>query len=1006
MAEATLFVTGGSLTDPPLAQAFQKSALEQNRAVVLPLNATEAHILVSSGKSPSNQQICIVDPATAVECPSGSIGEIWISGPGVAQGYWNRPEQTTETFFASLKKNGKGPFLRTGDLGFVVDGELFITGRLKDLILIRGRNHYPQDIEMTTERCHPALQAGGCAAFSCELDGEERLIIAQELKRECRTPDIEEISGTIRQAVAAEHELQVHTILLLRFGSIPKTSSGKIQRHACRTDFLKQRLRVIGQSVIGQRNDAVQERELAQNVGRETLLAMPFPQQQTLMENYLHTCVARVAGIHPSPIDPQVPLGNVGLDSLMALELQNEIETRLGVTFSLAKFLSGPSLAQIASDLLNQLNTPLQTRSRQTNVPETSEPYPLSLGQNSLWFQHHLFPASGVLNIAKAVKIQGQLDDTALQYAFQCLVQRHASLRTTFSLSSEMPVQSILPTMDIILQREDATRWDEETLLEHLNERASIPFDLMHGPLLKVFLFTRSPQVHVLLFVAHHIIVDFWSLTILFQELTQLYMARKRGIDLVLPAPQGQYRDYILWQNEMLAGPAGEALWDYWRKHLSGELPGLSLSPANPDASDLFDQGAVCHFQLAVSLTKQLQQLAREEKVTPYMLLLAVFDVLLYRYTGQEDILIGSPTSGRGFSDLAHMIGYFVNPVTIRTNLAGEPTFRDFLRCIRQIVVGAFEHQDYPFALLVERLQPTRNTSGSPFFSVVFNWLKSHISTARNLEAFALDEAGVQLAFGTEILEAIPLKQQIAQFDLELTMAEVDEAFHGALKYNTTLFQNAFIAQILAHFQVLLEHIVAEPDSKISQLPLLTPAEYDRCMNEGHDLNTYAQDKCIHQLLEEQARSQPNTLAISCANEKLTYAELDARSNQFAQGLLRRGVTPGQTVALLLESSVQHIVALFAILKVGGVFVCLDPHYPQERLERILAEVTPCLAIADTQSLSVHNEALRTIAVIVADTSSTQTTQEYDGAMRIDMGSFMTLPCTKPTVPVRATDSA
>jgi amino acid adenylation domain-containing protein len=1006
LAEATLFVTGSSLSDSPLVQTFQKSALEHNLAVTVPDDDKDARMLVSCGKGLDNQIVTIVNPETSIECSPGKIGEVWISGPSVAQGYWKRPEQTEDTFHASLANSGKGPFLRTGDLGFLLDGELFITGRLKDLIIIRGRNHYPQDIEITSERCHPALQAGCCAAFSCEVDGEERLIIAQELKRECRNPNVEEIAGTMRQAIAAGHELQVYTVLLLRFGSIPKTSSGKIQRHLCRASFLEQSLHIIGQSTISNTHDSVWELEPDHDFGREALFAVSVHERQTFLQNYLREHIAKVAGVHPSQIDGQDSLGRLGLDSLMALELQNEIETRFDVAFSVTNFLSRSTLAQIADDLLAQLTDSSPLRPIKTSEREKFAQHPLSYGQSTLWFMQALSPENGIFNIARAVKILGQLDSAALQDAFQSLVDRHASLRTTFALSNETPSQHILAAIDTPLQVEDATTWDEDTLDTYLDERAYAPIDLVHGPLLRLYLFNRAPQEHVLLFVVHHIAVDFWSLTVLVDELIQFYAARKSGIDLILPATNTQFTDYIHRQNEMLTSSAGEHLWAYWQKQLSGDLPRLSIDMDRPASANPANQGASQRFQLDVHLTRGLKELAHREEVTPYMLLISALHVLLYRYTGQEDIVVGSPTSGRSFSDLMRLVGYFVNPVAIRANLAGEPTFRDFLQSMRQTVVEAFEHQDYPLALLIERLQPKRDAQGSEFFAVVFNWLKTNLPATRNLEAFALDEPGVQIPFATEIIESLPLKRQVTQFDLELTMAEVGDEFHGLLKYNAALFQIPFVVRMLEHFRILLENIVAEPDQKISHMPLLTSSEYYQLTTEWNDSNDYTQDMCIHHLLEAQALLRPEALALSCAYEKLTYAELNARSNQVAHGLLAMGVTPGQTVALLLESSPRYIISLFGILKVGGVFVCLDPNYPTDRLQQILGEIAPALLVCDMRSLDLHSELLRTLRVIVTDAHVDQLANLRYGGEYISIDDFSSLPHINPAIPVHATDPA
>lgn len=1006
LAEATLFVSGGFLAEHS-TRMFRKSSLQRNQAVAASPDDADAYPLVSCGRGVPDQVITIVDVNTGIECETHAIGEVWVAGASVAQGYWKQANQTAQTFSAHLPSHkAERSFLRTGDLGFMADDELFITGRLKDLIIIRGRNHYPQDIELTVEQCHPALQKSCCAVFSCEIEGEERLVIAQEVKREWRNPNVEEIAKAIRQAVATEHELQIYAVLLLRPGSIPKTSSGKIQRYRCRIGFIEQSLHMVGLSLIDDERGNTDETMREEQVTREALLIASVPERQGLLERFLQHQLARMVGVQPSQIDMQDSPGAFGLDSLMALELQANIETHLEVVYPLTNFLSQATLAQIANDLLMQITVPLPEQAAQITIQETSDQHHLSYGQKALWFTHHLMPESSVLNIARAVKILGHLDLVALKYALQTLVQRHPALRTIFNSKNDLLSQFILENAVMPLIVEDVADWSEGCLVARLNELAHKHIDLLHDPLLHCYVFTRSEREHILLVVVHHIVVDFWSLALFLDELTQLYTARKSGHVIVLPSLRIQYTDYIQQQNEMLQSPAGEQLWRYWKEQLSGKLPLLKLMGDRQRLADLASEAASQKLRIGIELTMKLKELAHREGVTPYMLLLSALQVLLYRYTGQEDIIVGSPTAGRSTAEAMKLMGYFVNAVAIRADLTGEPGYLQFLAHVRQTVLGAFAHQSYPFALLIERLHPAREIYPSQFFTVIFNWLKTHTATTKNLEALALDEPGVHLPFGNEVLEAVPLKQAPAQFELELTMAEVDDEFRGTLKYDATLFQAAFIARMTEHFKTLLESIVAEPHQKISQLPMLTRSEQQQLLIEWNDSNDYTQERCLHQLFEAQVTIQPDEQALSCPGKNFTYAELNASSNQFAHGLLAMGVTCGQPVAVMMESSAQHIIALFGILKAGGVFVCLDPHYPAVRLRQILEEVGASLLICNSHSLDLHRDLLgsfKALQIILCDIQNGQFAPA-DGY--ITMERFATLPITNPAEPIHPTDTA
>ncbi|MCC5622120.1 condensation domain-containing protein, partial [Nostoc sp. CHAB 5715] len=742
MAETTLMITGGSKLVPPVLLSVQSAALLQNQIVPASKNETGIQTIVGCGQALQDLKIAIVHPETLTRCQPSEVGEIWVAGPSVTQGYWNQPEQTDYTFRAYLKDTQDGPFLRTGDLGFLHEGELFVTGRLKDLIIIRGRNHYPQDIEWSVEQSHPSLQPSGGAAFAIDVAGKERLVIAQEVKRGfLRNLATEEVIGAIHQAVVEEHELQVYAVLLLKPGSIPKTSSGKIQRHACHTSFLAGSWENVASSILEESHTTVNTVSLT----HAAVLALEPQERQLQLTCYLQQEVAQVLKLVPSLVNPQQPLNTVGLDSLMAIELQHSIETNLGVVLPMTSFLGSSSINQLATVVLAQLtNVSSVPKSAPAEVNETVTESPLSYGQQALYFLHQLAPESPAYNIANALRIHGELDISALHQAFQTLVERHAILGATFPNVDGHPIQRVHKHVGVCWQQEDAATWDEEFLSDRLFKEAYHPFNLEQGPLMRVSLLTRSQTEHILLLVVHHIVADFWSLTVLVDELGTLYQSNKKNNTPVMPPLVWQYTDYVREQALMLASPEGERLWNYWQKQLAGELPVLNLPTDRPRPAIQTYQGDSFSYQLSAELTQQLQDLSRKRGVTLYMTLLAAFQVLLYRYTGQEDFLVGSPTTGRSRTDAAGLVGYFVNPVVLRSALSENPTFDEFLIQVRSCVLDAFDHQDYPFARLVEQLQPVRDSSRSPLFQVMFVLQKAHLLNESGLAAFALGETGAR----------------------------------------------------------------------------------------------------------------------------------------------------------------------------------------------------------------------------------------------------------------------
>ncbi|HEY0734854.1 MAG TPA: amino acid adenylation domain-containing protein [Herpetosiphonaceae bacterium] len=942
LAEATLIVSGGQMSAPPIVRAFDAAALSRNQ-VVASAKPGDERALVGCGVTLRDQRIVIASLETGAECQPGEVGEIWVSGPSVAQGYWDRPETTEQTFGARLAGSGDGPFLRTGDLGFLDEGELFVTGRLKDLIIIRGRNLYPQDIELTVEQSHFALRPGGGAAFAIDVDDEERLVVVQEVERQHRKADVDEVAAAIRAAVAEQHEAQVYAVALLRPGSVPKTSSGKIQRHACREGFVQGTLDVIAVSTL---DETAVIADGADDLNRESLLALPDAERHSRLTAYLQAQGTRVLRTSAALIAADQPISAVGLDSLGAVDLQHTIESHLGVVVQMTSFLQGASIAEVADEVLRELVAP--TEAALIPIANTSEQR-LSRGQKALWLLHQLSPESAAYNIPSAARIRGDLDLQALERAFQALLERHPELRTTFSAPRGEPMQQA-QEQRISFAVTDATEWSQTTLDQRLVAEANCTFDLARGPLVRVQLFRRSAAEHILLFVVHHIVADLWSLAVLTQELGALYAAELRQTAAALPPLNLRYTDYVRCQEEILGGPGGERLWSYWQRQLKNAPAVLNLPTDHPRPPVQTYRGAAHGFTLSPELTRRLKALAESQRATLYMTLLAAFGVLLYHYTEQDDIALGSPTAGRNRAELANVVGYFVNPIVLRTQFGGNPGFGELLAQVRQTVLEAFEHQDYPFVTLVERLQPIRDLSRSPLFQVMFAWQKAHVRDNAGLTAFALGEAGAQMNVGGLLFESMVLEQRAAQFDLSLAIGEARDKLAATLEYNADLFDAATIERMALHLTTLLHAIVADPEQRIADLPLLSPDER-RLLDDWNTTAFEVPAACAHTLFEAQAARVPEAAAVICEDQVLSYGTLNQRANQLAHTLRRRGVGPETLVGLCLERSPDLLVGVLGTLKAGGAYVPIDPAYPAERIQHILRDAQARLLITQAHLL-------------------------------------------------------
>src|SRR5215472_15538878 len=572
------------------------------------------------------------------------------------------------------------------------------------------------------------------------------------------------------------------------------------------------------------------------------------------------------------------------------------------------------------------------TASGKESTPEVASEQvftiPMSFAQQRLWFLDQLQPNSATYNVPIAVRTSGALSVEALEQSLDEIVQRHEVLRATFDMVEEQPVQLIVPRLQVELARVDLRtlpQSEREAEARRLaSEEAKRPFDLRQGPVLRASLLRLGSEDHVLLLTLHHIVFDQWSRGILLHELTTLYAAFSAGQPSPLPALPIQYADYAVWQRQYLQGGVLEKQLSYWKKQLVGAPANLELPTDRPHPAVRTFLGARASLALSKALAEKLRELSRQESATLFMTLLAAFQTLLARYTEQDDIVVGSPIANRTRSELEPLIGFFVNTLTLRTNLSGNPSFRELLRRVKEVALGAYVHQDLPFEKLVEELQPERRLTHNPLTEVSF--------VLRNAPRSDLELSGLRL-------KHFEASSDTAKFDLAVFVTELSEGLACSAEYSTDVFEAATIARMLRHFQVLLEGIVADPGKRIWELPLLTPAEKDQLLVEWNSTETdYPRDRCVHQLFEAQVERTPEAVAVVYGQKRLSYGELNRRANQLAHYLRKRGIRAEALVGVSVERSLEMVVGLLGILKAGGAYVPLDPAYPEERLAFMLQD--------------------------------------------------------------------
>nr|VFJ75373.1 MAG: amino acid adenylation domain-containing protein [Candidatus Kentron sp. FW] len=863
------------------------------------------------GTAVANYRIFLTD-SNLQPVPIGVPGELYIGGAGVARGYLNRPELTAERFIPDPFSDAPNARLyRTGDLcRYLPDGTIEYLGRIDTQVKIRGFRIELGEVENAL-LAHPDVRE---AVVDARGEGVDKQLVAWVGWGELGNPNegvsIPDSVG-VRSSPQPTNELRAHLRASLpdwmvpaRFvfvDTLPLTPSGKIDRRALPAP------------------------EATDSPGTE-YIAPISPTEELLAQLWSAVLKRETIGRFDNFFD-------LGGHSLLATQLISRVRDSLQVELPVRVVFEHPELSALAGAI--ESSSGLSSQLPPIEPQPTDAPKVLSFAQQRLWFLDR-FETSGTAtyNIPTAVRLSGALDIHALQASLQWMVERHESLRMAFPERDGEAGVVVLSADDFEFLVRDLRdpSLAGQPLQQCINEHAARPFDLARGPLFRAEILQLAEEdgqpedgqakdrqtVHVLLINMHHIISDGWSMGVFVREWRHAYIAFAEGHRPTLAPLPIQYGDYAHWQRQWLQGGILEQQSDYWREALEGIPERLELPTDYPRPAQQSYQGAH-HLQVLPSdVTMAIRDLSRAQGVTLFMTLLAAFDILLSRYSGQDDICVGSPIANRTHTHTENLIGFFVNTLVLRTRLNPDQGFRALLEQVRQTCLGAYAHQDIPFETLVEQLNPARTLSHSPLFQVM-------LAVQNN--------APVEMELPGVTIDSLEQDYPIAKFDLTLNIVEQDGQLYCAWEYATSLFTIDTIRRMGEHFQVLLRGIVEDPERPVSQLPLLTEAERHRILVEWNDTQMpYPQDKCIHELFEAQVAKTPDAVAVVFEDEEVSYFDLNARANRLAHRLRKLDVGPEVLVGLFVERSVEMVEGILAILKAGGAYVPLDPEYPEERL--------------------------------------------------------------------------
>ncbi|KTS80479.1 peptide synthetase, partial [Paenibacillus jamilae] len=889
--------------------------------------------VVSCGEIEAPTEIRIVHPESHMQCLPGEIGEIWIKSDRTAEGYLNRKEETDSTFEAVLSNTQEDGFFRTGDLGFIADNHIYVIGREKEVIIIHGKNHHAVDIEWTIQKNMPELTLP-IAVFSAEINGQEKVIVVQEIEAPLHEQEYKRLVENMLNAVSGTHQLEIYDIYLLPKGSIPKTGSGKIQRKVCRNAYIKQELRALYQyrSTLSTAHSDIGETDVTINA--VSLIQLKI---QEYMVHFLHGEL----NLESEAMDLNKNIHGYGIDSILVMKLIRGIEKSYPIKVNAREILEYPTIQLLSAYLAKKIekDKPVVEAKTET-ILHGLQRNPLSEVQKGLWLLHKMSPEINAYNVPICLRFNTKVEIENVKQAFHTVLEQYPILNSVIEEENGTPYQKLEPAQPFNMQVEDISSLKADEIMPFIRSKAKQPFALEQDSMMRVYLMSRSEQEHFILVVIHHIIFDGSSFVLFIQSFLDAYKDLVRGNRPIVLPPAASYNDFVEWEQTMLASAEGEKHFSYWKQQLSGALPTLELPYNRSGFLTPSMEGQTYTKRLPVDWVNRVKSFARTQYMSLSTVLLGMHVILLNKYSRQEDIIVGMPVMVRPEERFDQLIGYFVNMLPIRSQVSETETFLDFMKKLQMTVVNGMDHAPYPFPALVRALNVPRLLASSPVFQTVFSY-QNYLQTS-SLQQLC---APYSDSFTVELVEEI---HQEGEYELVLELLEQEEEMTLNIKYRSGLFDESTIVQMAERYIGLAEALMSNPTGALQDYSVLLQEEKNSILYDWNATEVSYPDKCFPELFIKQARKTPEAIAVVYEEQSLTYRELKEKSTLLAIYLQNQGVTPDTLVGICMERSLEMVIGLLGILLAGGAYVPLDPDYPEDRLEYMLQDSNASLVI--TQS--------------------------------------------------------